>query len=267
MRKLLLLLFVAVIGTKVEAQIFTQVIDEQELQFKVKLIDEFFSRFNYKTDYKGNPVAVQTADSLGLDTVMKRKNLVTLFNLDTFAGENNKLDSISTDFLDYVIKNSKQIHYADTTWYAEAVSSFSMNGKSYPINIFLQTEHVKDVIYKWVITDVVTPEFANLTDSITSEVSIFPGTHGSSFMTLPETINLNAKTVQSLFYKKYAPNVLTVFAYLVSTGQIKLQHVTKVIYHFRIDDYCFTVERFEKEQSYNKGWLISNIRKLKNNNE
>lgn len=261
MKKILLLLFVAVIGTKVEAQIFTQVIDEQELQFKVKLIDEFFRRFNYEIDYRGESITMPT-DSVPLDTVAKRKNLMTLLNLDIFANKNNELDSISTDFLYYVIKNNKQIHYADTTWCAEAVSSFLMNGKSYPINIFLQTEHVKDVVYKWVITDIKTPVLANLTDSITSGLSIYPGAHGSSFMTLPETVNLNAKAVQSLFHKRYTPNVLSAFAYLVSTGKIKLQYVTKVVYHFRIDDYYFTVERFENKQSYNKGWLISNIKKL-----
>ena len=38
-----------------------------------------------------------------------------------------------------------------------------------------------------------------------------------------------------------------------------MQNITKVIYHFQLDAYEFTVERFEKEKSYNKGWLISKI--------
>lgn len=264
MRRILFLtfLFVTIVTNNVDAQIFTQVIDEQELQFKVKLIDEFFQRFNYETDYKGDPIVLQ-ADSVPADTMMKRNNLMTLLNLDTFANEDKELDSISTDFLDYVIKYDKKIHYADTTWYAEAISSFMMDGKSYPIRILLRTEHVKDVIYKWVIKDVETLIFADLTDTIKSEVSIMPGAHGSSFMTLPGTVNLNAKSVQSLFHKGYTPNTLSVFAYLVSNGKIKLQNVTKVIYHFQLDDYFFTVERFEKEKSYNKGWLISKISKTK----
>lgn len=253
-------LFVTMTANEVDAQIFTQVIDEQRLQFKVKLIDEFFRRFNYETDYKGESIMAQT-DSVPSDTVMKRKNLMTLFNLNTFANKNKELDSISTDFLDYVIRNNKQIHYADTTWYAEAVSSFQMEGKSYPIRIFLETEYVKDVIYKWVITDVETSVLSNLTDTIKSGVSIMPGAHGSSFITLPETVNLNANSVPALFHKEYKPNTLTVFAYLVSTGKIKLQNVTKVIYHFQLDNYNFTVERFEKDKSYNTGWLISKITK------
>ncbi|WP_072530964.1 hypothetical protein [Bacteroides ilei] len=268
MKKITLIIFLSgIIGMNaVDAQIFTQAIDEQELQFKVKLIDEFFRRFNYETDYKGDPIVANT-DSVSNDSVMKRKNLVTLLNLDTFADKNGVLDSVSTAFLNYVIANDKQIHYTDTTWNAEAISSFSMNGKTYPARIFLRTEQVEDVIYKWVITDIETPAFAELTDTIRSGASIMPGAHGTSFMTLPETVNHNAKSVQALFYKGYRPDLLTVFAYLVSTGKIKLQTVTKVIYHFRLDDYGFTVERFEKADSYNKGWLISNITKLKNDDK
>lgn len=258
MKKLLLLLFIAVLGIDTEAQIFTHVIDEQEFQFKVKLVDEFFRRFNYETDYKGEPIAVQ-ADSIPLDTVMKRKNLMTLLNLDTFMNEKKELDSISTGFLDYVISNDKKIHYADTTWYAEATSSVIMDGKSYPIKIFLHTEHVKDVIYKWVVTDVKSILFSNLVDSVDLKISIMPGAHGSSFITLPGTINLNAKSVRSLFSKDYKPCVLTVFDYLISSGKLKMQNVTQVVYHFRLDAYEFIVERFEKEKSYNKGWLISKI--------
>ena len=258
MKKLLLLFFVTLVSVTTEAQIFTQVIDEQELQFKVKLIDEFFRRFNYETDYKGESI-VEQPDSIPIDTVVKRKNLMTLFNLDTFMDSHKEMDSISTEFLDYVIRNDKKIHYADTTWYAEAVSSVIMDGKSYPIKIFLHTEQIKDVIYKWVITDVESSLFSNLVDSVDLKISIMPGAHGSSFITLPETINLNAKSVRSLFSKNYKPCVLTVFDYLISKGKLKMQNITKVIYHFQLDAYEFTVERFEKEKSYNKGWLISKI--------
>lgn len=256
-------LFAVIVANKADAQIFTQVIDEQELQFKVKQIDEFFRRFNYETDYKGDPIAGQV-DSISADSAMKCKGLMTLLNLDTFMNKNKELDSVSTDFLDYVIKHNKKIHYADTTWYAEAVSSFTMGGKPYPIRIFLKTENVKDVIYKWVITDVETPIFTNLTDTIRPGISIMPGAHGSSFITLPEMMNLNAKDVQAFFHKNYKTNKLTAFAYLLSTGKIKLRNVTKVIYHFQLDKYAFIVERFEKEKSYNKGWLISKIKKLTN---
>lgn len=261
MRYIVFILMCATINIA-SAQIFTQVIDEQELQFKVKLIDEFFRRFNYETDYKGDVISLQ-GDSMALDTVAKRKNLMTLLNLDKFARNGKELDSISSLFLDYVIKNDKKLHYADTTWQSEAISSCSFEGKSYPMNLFLKTEQVEGVIYKWTIIDVNSPLFAAITDSINSGISIMPGAHGSSFITLPETINLNAKSVRSLFYKDYKPNKLAVFEYMVATGKIKIGNVTKVLYHFCLDDFNFTVERIEKEKSYNKGWLINEISKNK----
>lgn len=260
---ILLLALVGVISTTMYSQIFTEVIDENELIFKVKSIDEFFQRFNYEVNYKGESVTFQN-DTTTSSLEMKRKSLITLLDFETFLDKDRNTDSISTAFLKYVMDNEYKINYADTIWYAEAISSFKMNDKEYPITLYLQTEHVRDVIYKWVIRDVDSPLFSNLTDSISSEHSIFPGAHGTSFITLPETINLNARYIQSFFYKGYKPNLLSVFAYLVERGEVKMQKVTNVIYHINIGDYKVKVERFNKSNSYNNGWLISEI--TKNNN-
>lgn len=161
--------------------------------------------------------------------------------------------------MNYVIKHDCHINYADTTWYAEAKSSLLIGAKKHPLTLYLRTENVKDVIYKWVIADVESPLFSNLTDSIDSSKSILPGAHGTSFMTVPKTINLNAKSVKSFFRKGYNPCTLTVFDYLISNGSAKVDNVTKVIYHFKLENFEFDVERFEREKSYNKGWLISRI--------
>ncbi len=255
-----LLVLLGVMSTTLYSQIFTEVIDENELIFKVKSIDEFFQRFNYEVNYKGEPVVTQN-DTVNSLLEMKRKSLTTLLDFETFLDKDRNTDSISTKFLDYVMERGSKINYADTTWYAEAISSFKMNNKVYPITLYLRTEQVKDVIYKWVIQDVESPLFSNLTDSVSSVHSIFPGAHGTSFITLPETINLNAKNVQSFFYKGYKPNLLSVYAYLIENGLISMQKVTKVIYHIEIGDYKVKVERYDKLNSYNNGWLISEITK------
>lgn len=247
-----------ILSNNLSAQIFTQVIDEQELQFKVKQIDEFFRRFNYETDYQGN-VTVPPSDTIVVDSVQKRKNLMTLLNLEVFKNDKNELDSISSEFLDYVIRHNKTIHYEDTTWYAEATSSTMYRGKSYPIILRLQTERVKDVIYKWVITDVQSPIFDSVTNPENDSISILPGAHGTAFMTLPDFVNSNAKSVRSLYHKNYHTSSLPVFEFLISTKQIKLSPVTKVTYHFCLEDYNFSVERIIRQNSYNQGWLINNI--------
>lgn len=260
--RIIVLLVAAIYFSQISAQIFTQVINEEELQLKVKLIDEFFQRFNFETDYYGNPVN-ELPDSVRNNPTTRRNTLVSLLNLSKFQTENENLDSISSEFVDYVIQHDCHINYADTTWYAEAESSLLIGAKKHPLTLFLRTENVRDVIYKWVIFDVESSIFTSLTYSIDSTKTILPGAHGSSFMTVPKSINLNAKTVKSFFNKNYKPCPLTVFDYLISNGSAKVQNVTKVKYHFKVDDYEFTVERFEKEKTYNKGWLISNI--VKNN--
>ena len=74
--KLLLLAVSLLILQRINAQIFTPVFDEDALQFRVKQIDEFFARFNYETDYKGeNP-----KDSINKEE--HRKNLLTIINLE-----------------------------------------------------------------------------------------------------------------------------------------------------------------------------------------
>lgn len=257
------ILFVATALNSASAQIISTYIDETELEFKVKLIDEFFRRFNYETDYKGTYIETLT-DSVQNDTAQKRKELMTLLNLETFRNENKELDSISTSFLDYVIKNNKKIHYEDSTWYAEAKCSFQMDRESHPMSFILKTEQAEDSIYKWVVIDVKADVFSHLTDSINSKISIMPGAHGTSFITLPDMINLNPQNVRAFFHKNYKASPLSLFEYMVTTGKMKIRNVTKVIYHFQLDDYNFTVERFEREKTYNKGWLISKITK---NNE
>ena len=242
------------------AFIFTQAFDEEALQCKVKQIDEFFNRFNLEVDYKGEPISV-ASDSMAMDSLSKMRNLASLLDLDKFVDSEHRPDSLAVEFLNYVISHEKRINYADSTWQAEAEASVVAGNKTYPLTLILHTENVRDVIFRWVISDVDTPLMSALTDSLTSSVSIMPGAHGSSFITLAETINLNAKNVRSLFPKDYTPDRLSLFAYLVSTGKIKIKNVSKVVYRFRLDDYEFTVERHEKGDTMNNGWLISRITK------
>lgn len=251
-------MFAVLATNSVYAQILPQVIDEQELEFKVKQIDEFFSRFNYETDYMGNVINVKN-DSTANDSIMRRKNLITLLNIENFKGKSNQIDSVSSAFLDYVIKNNTKICYSDSTWYAEAVSSFIMNKKNYPLRLLLKTEHITDVYYKWVIFDALSPIWNDLGDTAKVAINILPGAHSNSFISLPGFINLNTASVRALFHKGYKVNNLTMLDYFISNRNIKLQNITKVIYHFSLDKFNFTVERFERENTYNKGWLISNI--------
>lgn len=255
-----LIFFFSFPSIKGEAQVLSTFIDEKELEFKVKQIDEFFKRFNYETDYKGEEISLKS-DSTQSDSILKRKNIMTLLNIDKFMNKNHKLDSISTELIDYIIENKEKIHYTDTNWYAEITISAIFQDKKYPLTLKLKTECRKEHAYKWSIYDVKSPIFNCINKPSQDSIFIFPGVHGTAFMTLPSFINLNHKSIKNLFFEKYQTNYLSIFGYLIATGELKLQTVTNVRYHFHLGKYRFTVEKIEKNKSYNKGWLINNIEK------
>lgn len=258
----LLLTILTFVACSASAQIFTTVIDETALQFRVKQIDEFFTRFNYETDYKGD---VPKAPS---DREEHRKNLLTLVNLDKFKNKEGVFDSTLTRFVDYVIDKNIKINYQDTIWEAEVIGSLMFEGKKYDAIFTLKTEKVKDVIYKWVVTGIKSSLFKNFPDKPQSTITISPAEHGIGFMTIPETFNLNKSAVGTAFKRGYQRNNLVVFDYLMSSGKIKMSTITKVLFHFHLKDIDFDVERIEKYHNYNQGWLINSINfKSQNKNE
>lgn len=251
------------------SQIFTQVIDEQELSYRVKQIDEFFMRFNNEVDYTGKPItsSIDSVKSTETDSILRFKTLASLLNLDKYARNSDRLDSISSEFVDYIINNNITLHYEDTTWCALVTCSCLYYGKNSSITLEMRPEHVKDVVYKWVISDVKGQPVSCMTDSCNMNISIFPGVHGSGFITIPEFVNLNSSNVRALFAKGYEPSSLAAFEYLVKTSNLKLKSITDVKYLFHTPMFNFSVERFSKKDSYNNGWLINSIEKNPQNTE
>ncbi|MBP3788600.1 MAG: hypothetical protein J6I52_03180 [Prevotella sp.] len=254
MKKILIIAFF--IPTVCASQGLPTVFDETELQFKVKQIDEFFRRFNFEETYDGSK-AVDKNDSSYTD--MRLKNMATLFNLEKFKGENDILDSTALSLCNHVMEHNKKIDYKDSTWTAEAMCAITYNQKKYPLSIYLKPEQIKGDYYKWVIMDVSSPLFNE--PQICSDDSLFlsPAEHGISFITIPEMINKHIKGVRTLSSRMYKYSSLSVFNFLVSHNLLKLSLINSVKFHFKIDNYSFIVERLEKENTYNKGWLINHI--------
>ena len=90
---------------------------------------------------------------------------------------------------------------------------------------------------------------------------ILPSEHGISFVSLPEKIKLKPNAINTLFYKGYKYDPLTVLHFLISNQIIKVSTIRKVVFHFDLPAYSFDVERIERDKTYNKGWLINSIEK------
>lgn len=238
---------------KAHSIIFSTYIDETALEFRVKQIDEFFQRFNYETDYKGDSPTDPN------DKVERKKNMLTLFNLDKFLNKNNEIDSVADVFLDYIIDNNITLHYEDTIWYAKAKCSLTYEGKQHDAVMKLKTERVKDVIFKWVIVDISSTLFKQFPTDMKDSVTISPAEHGISFITIPGTLNLNKSSVGSTFAKGYQRSCLCAFDFLMATGKLKVNMIKQVTFHFNLPEADFVVEQIEKDKSYNQGWLINKL--------
>ena len=258
-RKLSFITVLIVYTLSIHSVIYSTFIDETALKFRVKQIDEFFMRFNYEIDYKGDVPNDTT------NREERKKNMLTVFNLERFQSQNS-LDSTANAFVDYVIDNHLAIHYEDTTWFAEASGSLTYAGKSYPVTFILKTERERDVVFKWVVSDIHSTLFDSFSSISDNSITISPADHGISFMSLPETFNLNKTIVGTAFAKGYKRSNLVVYDYLMATGKVKQNLITNVKYHFHLGEAYFTVEKIDKEKEYNQGWLINELKFRKENN-
>lgn len=258
MRKFLLIMLVLFTYHNAFAQFAATYIDELELQFKVKQIDEFMQRFNYDITYDGKkPIVNKDSIKYKEDRV---KNMLTLFNLDNFMGKNKKPTKLASDFIEYAISNNYRLNYADSTWTAIVKCWGTYLGQKRAITLHLNVERIKGVEYKWVITSVGGKMFETLKETRDSSLFISPAEHGIGFMSLATTLNTNATSINSFDSKNHKADYLSVFNYLMATKALKLTSVEKVSYHYNMGKYSFDVERIEKQKSYNKGWLINNIK-------
>lgn len=247
------IVFLLVLSANCFGQILPDSIDERALQFKVKQIDEFMNRFNYDISYDGARVKDRK------DTELRKKNMYTLFNLDQFGDSIGYPNELVKKFCDDIIRKDVRIHYEDTTWQAELVCEATFNNKLRKISLLLQTEKIREYEYKWVIADVSGDLFETGDQAELQGLLISPAEHGINFMTLPATITSHAKAVAVLSPQGHREDKLSVFNFLVSHGILKIKSIKEVKYHFYLPDYCFEVERIEKDQSYNTGWLINKI--------
>lgn len=253
--KIILAILLLMACNSMNAQIFTSVIDEQALEFRVKQIDEFMKRFNYEVDYRGE----LPKDRLNKEE--RKKNMMTLLNLDKFFDNNKQLDSISSAFIDEVIGKDLSVYYEDTTWTAFAKGKIMYEGKAHDVTYSLKTEKIKNVMYKWVINDIQSPIFGKYRQEQEGKITISPASHGTNFISLPETFNLNSKVVGTSFSKDYHRNTLAVFDFLFFTGKIKAISITNVKFNFIVGNYEITIERIEKNKGNNQGWLINDIKR------
>jgi len=262
--KSILLLFIFLMSVSAHTQNVTignaKEIDEGMLYAQTKQLGQFIRRFNNEEDRFGNRLF--EGDSLFRNVNIRKKYIEYLFD------EKNKknTDAIKSEFNSHVTNMMAPtfLSLKDTAWFAEVNASFRYKGKKVDLIMYMKTE-VENLGLKWVIANVYFEEFNNLffTQPLEKEQIKFihPMSHELDFMNLRKIFD-NNKNIEYYAGQKYSPDHLTLFIYEIKQGNLTFESVNEVKFHFfQVNNWYFEVSEFNRN-SFNSGWLISNIFKV-----
>jgi hypothetical protein len=237
----------------------SQLSKENIYNARIKQFNEFVDRFNYKTDFNGNPI-----DSAFKKKMPREKLLNTLFDLKDTRTTNGSPDyqsdyaDLKSAFINKVISGNLQIDKLSPGIIAEARSKVIYNGKPYTIKIFLNQEKVGKSSIKWVIVDV-KGDVLNFLKSDTVYVRFIPpSSNETDFINMKRALE-DTEYLQYYAASGYNPDQLTIFFYLLNTKQMKFEYVEEIVYHIiDIPGWCIRVKDFNREE-LNSGWLIYDL--------
>lgn len=237
------------------AQVFVMDDPEPEMQrARIGLVDEFIKRFN--GDQRHPDLQTSTTDSIDW-------NLLWLFDQEQLMNADRSVqDSIQTEVLNLIgtiREESVKINYTDSAWVAIAHCKGTVMGKQENFDIFMTVQPRGEDMYKWVINAVKGDCFNIQPPKDTGEVMIYPDAHETKFLALKRICKEQPKNIRLFMYKdfEYAPT--SVFAYLVYSGNLKVEYVERLEFMFlQVPNYAFHIQYFERP-SNNNGWLISNF--------
>lgn len=192
--------------------------NERLLQGRVKQMEEFIARFNGEEDWQGG-------STFGNDTVVRMKYLRTLFDHAVFPMKLGIMENkMAEQFISEVIRGNARLDYTDSTWEAEADCQCMKNDTAFRATLTMRTVRVGDSEYRW---EIVRVSDARMTAF--EGLRLSPVEHEAGFTSLLSMLKL-----------------------------VRVKAVSRVRYHFHtVPRYDFTVERREKRNSYNTGWLIT----------
>ncbi|MBR6191375.1 MAG: hypothetical protein IKQ68_04355 [Prevotella sp.] len=205
----------------VSAQVLlTGHINERLLQGRVKQVEEFMARFNGDEDWQGGRMTVS-------DSIMRTKYLRTLFDHRCFPMKKGVIENgMAEQFIREVTESGVRLDYTDKAWQAEVDCRCVKNDTAFSATLTMRTVKVGDCEYRW--------EVVGMSDArmdVFSGLRLSPVEHEAGFTAL-----------------------------LSMRLPVRVRVVSSVRFVFHtVPNYTFTVERIEKRNSYNTGWLITSL--------
>ncbi len=237
---------------------FLQGEDESRLYAQSKQLNQFFRRFNGEEDEKGK--RFYPGDRLFRSEKLRRKYLGVLFDEQNPGIDGGLKVSFAKDVLN--AGDGSILKFHGDEWFAEVQTTFTMNGKEYPVTLFMELEKAQ-LGTKWSIYRVQADLFDRYFARDTTKAGRFlhPLSHELEFMNLRKAL-AEPDSVSQFAIRRFEPDHLTLLIYEVSRGNLRFKSVGDVKFHFfQINGWYFEVADFNRE-GYNTGWLISNLVRL-----
>lgn len=248
---LLLLLLPWIVSVTANAQLVNE-LSPGMYNVKVKLVDEFFARFN----------GVETRKDIPRSKDARKKNLLMLLNLANYKSKNDPKLFVADSMMQKVMDKNVKLHYEDSLWVAKVKCRGKYKGKVVNFHLELTVEHRDKDMYKWVIQKAEGSLF-DLTPKVRNEqIMLMPDDHETRFTSLHRVTSDYQECVTNFADKHYQVDPITVFYTMVQTGLLKIDFVDDVKFTFlQVPSYAFSVRYFDREGN-NLGWLVDNIWKM-----
>ena len=254
MNRLLLVVFIVCAGAySVPAQnsVF-ELLNRGQYLAKVKLVDEFFARFN----------GDELRNDLGSEYSDRASGILLLFDIAKFKSKADSDFIAAKAFAHHAVKHNAKLNFENENWFAKIKCHGKLAQKSVTFDMILCVEERDSAMYKWVISDVEGGVFLTSRNKPHKDFFIMPNDHEQFFMSVRKITTETHRFIDDYVKQDYKADALSTFLALVRSNQLKIEAVTDVEFVFlQVPEYVFTVKHFERETK-NAGWLIDSCKKI-----
>lgn len=255
-KKIIGIVLVLLMTNYANAQVIDGLLDDNLYKTRIKLVDEFFDRFNGK---EFRPDIKASSEDAEL------KNMLLLFNAGLFRSFQDSTFIEAKNFASSVLSDSIKINYSDSTWFAKAICHGKYKGAPVDFTLYLNVENRRSKFYKWVIAKAEGNIFKLIPSNEDEKIILLPNDHETNFMSLHRVTTEKDDLILNYKQKTFSIDQTTVFYALVYSGLLDIEYVKQLDFKFfQVPNYVFTVSHFERE-TYNAGWLISSLEKVSEN--
>ena len=246
-----LLAFTGIINVSAQTGMF-DLLNREQYMAKVKLIDEFFARFNGE----------ELRNDLGPEYSDRESGVLLLFDIAKFKSKSDSGFIAARTFAHDAVISGTILNFEDKDWFAKIKCHGKLGQTKVTFNMVLCVEERDSGMYRWAISDVEGKIFNNSRDKSHKELFIMPNDNEQFFMSVRKTTTESYKFIDDYVRHSYHADALSTFLALVRSNQLKIDAVTDVEFIFlQVPEYVFTIKYFERENK-NAGWLIDSCCKM-----